>query len=168
MRRLRITSRSVTALLMILLGLLLLLAAAGWLLPSAEAPRIPAPMSYQMPLDLAEGVATAEEMQQVLERPLFWKERRPLPPALAAEGAVPVASADGLRVVGVIVRDNVQTALLVTGQGVERARIGDTVAGWRVESVSANSVRLVSAERTVDLDVVQPRSERIRLEPANR
>lgn len=164
MSRLRISSRYVTASLVTLFVMFLLLAVALWTFLSVEAPRVPAPMSYRMPLDPSKGVATAEELREVLARPLFWMERRPQAVVVEAEDVVPAASADGIRVVGVIVRGDVQTVLLNTGQGVERARIGDTVAGWRVESATGASVKLVSGERTVDLDVVQPRNELIRLE----
>lgn len=167
MRRLPINSQSVSMLLLGLLGLFLLLAVAGWLLPSTEVLRIPAPADYQMPQDLTAGRASDQELQQVLERPLFWPTRRPLPEAVAEEEQAPAASIDGIRVAGVILRGPVQTALFQTGQGVVRARVGETVSGWRVEALSASSVRLTSGDRSVELDVLQPRGDQVRLEPVN-
>lgn len=162
MNRFNFSPYSVTALLTAVLGLLLLLTVISWSMVSVDSPRVPVPMSYQMPQDINHGAATAEELQATLERPLFWKERRPT--AQVVDEPL-LATADGIRLVGVIIRGSVRTALLNTGQGVERARVGETVAGWRVESVNNGRVKLTAGERTVEIDVVSPRSELIQLKP---
>lgn len=162
MKRFNLSPDSVTVLLSALLGLLILLSVISWTMVSVEPPRVPAPMSYQMPQDINYGAATAEELQATLERPLLWKERRPT--AQMVDEPL-LATADGIRLVGVIIRGSVRTALLDTGQGVERVQVGETVAGWRVESVNNGRARLTAGERTVEIDVAPPRSELIQLKP---
>lgn len=164
MKRFNFSPYSVTALLTAALGLLLLLTALSWTMVSVDSPRVPAPMSYQMPQDITHGAATAEELQAALERPLFWKERRPI---IQIAEEPQLATADGIRLVGVIIRGSERTALLNTGQGVERARVGETVAGWRVESMSNSRATLSAGDRTVEIDVASPRSELIQLKPVN-
>lgn len=163
MKRLNFGAHLVTLILIALLSLFIMLAAGAWFLVTVETSRVPAPMSYKMPQDITHGAPSLEELQVVLERPLFWNERQPFIFIEATE--TEAASADGIRLVGIIIKGSVQTALLATNLGIKRARAGETVAGWHVESVSNGRVKLTSGERTVDVEVTKPRSSLIQLAP---
>ncbi|MEN8174935.1 MAG: hypothetical protein ABFS23_04185 [Pseudomonadota bacterium] len=91
-------------------------------------------------------------VQDFIDRPLFWKSRRPV--EIAAEDK-PVASSDAppLRVTG-IVRNGDQWLVLATREDKQLTlKQGDEVDGWLVSEVTADAVSLESGERAARFEL---------------
>ncbi|QTS87156.1 hypothetical protein JLK41_03000 [Ectopseudomonas khazarica] len=159
--------RHFTAVLCAVLAMLLLLAFIAWSGVSVERPRIASTPDYRIPGVLLQERISDADVQLLLERPLFWEGRRPLAREEESSGTA-LAGIDGLRVLGVIVKAGVPTALIHDGQKVERVRQGGSVSGWRVEAIALQSVSLSASGRSVELQVLSPRNPSIRLEPVQK
>jgi len=133
---------------------LLGLAAVPWLRPgqtdtrtspvAKPAPHIQAPDPALPPLS---------DLRDTILRPLFSASRRPMPDA-APKAAPPAPTRlAGYRVTG-IVRSSAKRMILLmeerTGKVVE-LREGDTVDGWTLISIGAESVRMTRDGREFDL-----------------
>ena len=156
----------------VLLGVLglanLALFALGWKLltnpPEAEAGRAvePAAIGVEIPGDEELPRASLAALPETLERPLFWKGRRPyVPPAPAApKRPKPVAKAEppkGVTLVG-IVRTGPHALAMVTRKegGVVRLRSGDSLEGWKVSEIRERSLVLVRGGRSHELGMPSP------------
>ncbi|MBB5693057.1 hypothetical protein [Muricoccus pecuniae] len=126
--------------------------------PSAVAhPGALSPVPVQPPPEPPAGPWSEQR-----ERPLFVagrrppaRERAPAPAAAPeAEAPPPVAAS------GVILRPDSAVALLRLSDGrSRRAALGDDVEGWRVIRISAESVELTRAGRSVTLGARLPSAE---------
>lgn len=96
---------------------------------------------------------TSEEGRAVLERPLLWASRRPLPPP---EAVVPVAvqpepengpvqdALAGYRLAGVFLSEFDAGVIIVSPKERKRLVIGDTIDGWMLEQVRADDALFVN------------------------
>ncbi len=145
---------------LLLIGALSLVIAVEWFLPVQEPP-VP---SYANPgaagdnevnllaqADRAADFPAIEQFQSVKDRPLFFEGRRPpaeqgadaptdLPKTFAGNVRAPRASLIGVVRVG----DNTYAMLKGVGKqkGLVRARVGEDVDGWKVESIHDDRVLL--------------------------
>ena len=104
------------------------------------------------------------DLVTTVQRPLFEASRQPmggvappLPQVAAAMPAAAQADAAGFRLVGVIVSDERTTALLtVPGQAATlRVEAGDTVEGWKVETLKLSHMTLERQGRRVELKMLR-------------
>jgi hypothetical protein len=104
--------------------------------------------------DLALG-----ELRDTLRRPLFERTRRPVePPPRAAPAAIPGPGADpqALTLLGVLKSDGGDAIALLrrnpSGQNV-RLQEGETVDGWTVERIEADTVVLKQGDTSIALQL---------------
>ncbi|WOJ93430.1 hypothetical protein R0135_16840 [Congregibacter variabilis] len=96
------------------------------------------------------GAITAPQSLQLQSRPLFWASRRPnakaAPPQKAAPGnGKPARRLEDLKVAGAVGAGDQGKAIIIHKDKLMRLGIGDTVAGWSLQSVSLGEVVFVSA-----------------------
>jgi len=100
------------------------------------------------------------QFNEISARPLFFPSRRPFtPPPEGAAAAAPVAEpAAVLELIGVLLTDRERAALLQpAGQpGAQWVREQQTVAGWLVEEITPDRVRLREGDR---VEVVELRDD---------
>jgi hypothetical protein len=85
----------------------------------------------------------------VVERPIFHRSRRPVPVAAAAESAAAAAGAAvPFQLSGVLVAGRTRVALLriPASARIIRAEEGETVEGWRIETIRPQSVVVRSGQ----------------------
>ena len=113
--------------------------------PASALPEaVPAPDEFRAP--------PQRQFNEISARPLFFPSRRPFAAptddaaAQAAAGAEPAAA---LELIGVLLTDRERAALLQpTGEPAPQwAREQQTVAGWLVEEIAADRVRLRDGDR---------------------
>ena len=105
-----------------------------------------------------------DELGDTVRRPLFEKQRRPVeaPKVAAPAAALPTRQADpsALTLQGIIFNEGGSGIALMrrtqTGQSV-RLREGDTVDGWTVERIEAESVHLVQGDTRIALQLFRKR-----------
>lgn len=126
----------------------------GVAVSSANPSSLPFPASPLRRLSL-------ENYQELLARPLFWSERRPLEsvvPSEAGAGQQPLSFV----LIGVVVSPESSHALLSKpGSGdVAKVQPGDVVEGWQVETLTADSVTLTRGgeKRQIYLDEERTKS----------
>lgn len=140
--------RRVTTALMAVNGVLALL--LWWQLGAApqevKLTAVPAPRP-PLPLSVPEGLPTLPPFaayQELLERPLFWSERRVQADAMVAT-AESSAVALPFTLLGVVQAAEAHALLGKSGsKEINRVHIGDVVEGWSVEAMTADSVTLVA------------------------
>jgi hypothetical protein len=123
---------------------------------SAMPEAAPAPSEFQPP--------PPRQFNEISARPLFFPSRRPFAPppaeatAQAAEDAEPAVA---LELIGVLLTERKRAALLQpAGQpGAQWAREQQTFAGWLVEEIAPNHVRLREGDR---VEVVELRDDQAR------
>jgi hypothetical protein len=96
---------------------------------------------------------TMEDERALLERPLLWASRRPIPPpepVLPVETpseseAAPVKSAlEGYRLAGIFQSDFDAGVIIVGPKERKRMVIGDTIDGWMLEQVRSDDALFVN------------------------
>jgi len=100
----------------------------------------------------------------MLERPLFWPERKPAPPAETAEAASGEAAAagpEGLVYLGVIVKGDVKQALLKDGDEVRVLHEGERIRGLAIRRIGVDGVTLAGSAGDVHLPVPVDHSDTI-------
>ena len=145
-----------------LIAALLALVVAGewlWPVPAPSVPPVPAPPDPQERVedamgetDMMLGFAPPAPYEEIAERPLFYKDRRPPPPPPADDQPVKKEPAGSSRVPRIklhaIVGEGKRLEALVTLPGertTSRLKKGDKVDGWRVKAVEPD--RLVLSSR---------------------
>ena len=122
---------------------------------SAMPEAAPEPTEFQPP--------SQRQFDEISARPLFFPSRRPFaPPAEAEAQAAAVAEpAVALELIGVLLTDQERAALLqpLGEPGALWAREQQTVAGWLVEEIAADRVRLREGDR---VEVVELRDDQAR------
>lgn len=156
------------------LGLLVWMA-YQWLYPA----QLPAVATYEregamtMPtsVDVVDTpVAGLQYYDNLVERPLFYPDRRPPPPEPEARPepetpTLPQAD-EALTLVGIIIMPEGMRALIreEDSKRVSRLELGDSIARWRLADISAEQVRLTRDDRQRVLPLVrnlrQPSLER--------
>jgi hypothetical protein len=146
-------------LVVLLLGLLLCLQLAygGLRLATMSNPDaiVPAADSLQVPAVLSPEVVAAGQRNEILSRPLFWTSRRPAAPVDMLQDAEPkddkATELTEVKLVGVFGGgDTVGIIALVKGEK-QRILLGETIDGWRLESIQANQGRFVRGEKSETL-----------------
>ena len=89
----------------------------------------------------------------MLERPLFWPERKPAPPGETAEAGsgAEAAGTEGLVYLGVIVKGDVKQALLKDGDEVRVLHEGETIRGLAIRRIGVDGVTLAGNAGDVHL-----------------
>ncbi|HSA81419.1 MAG TPA: hypothetical protein VLE23_11405 [Geminicoccaceae bacterium] len=128
--------------------------------PSALPEAAPEPSEFRPP--------PPRQFNEISARPLFFPSRRPFA-APAAGGTAPALVAEpaaALELIGVLLTDHERAALLQpAGQpGAQWVREQQTVAGWLVEEIAPDRVRLREGDR---VEVVELRDDQER-EPVKR
>lgn len=142
-----------------------LLAGAFWYFITAPQVRVPYMQPYQLP---EENLAIEADIEIALKYPLFWSSRLPVAEPEEAEEepvVIEAGSIEGMRLLGIIVRDSVRTALLGIDKKIQIVVKNDEVNGWVVEQVLANKVVLMANGQIAELSIVRERPDSIRLEP---
>lgn len=149
-----------------LVALLALLAWAAWesrWTPSAQAPAaVPSTPPPVTPPPASTPAPPLSEYQTTLDRPLFFADRR-LPTDGSTDtdpGSTPAVapgSASRLTLTAIVEADGEYTALLgAPGLATSvRARKGDTIAGWRLEEITDDSVTISADGRQETLPLRQ-------------
>ncbi|NLD15329.1 MAG: hypothetical protein GX665_09630 [Gammaproteobacteria bacterium] len=105
---------------------------------------------------------------EILQRPLFWDSRRPMDVAQEAPAEQVVEQVEalaGVKLLGIIVRDSIQSALLEVDGKPGRYAPGDTVKQWQVAEVGGQVVRFASPRGETVLTLEREIHKGIRLEP---
>jgi len=122
---------------------------------SAMPEAAPAPSEFQPP--------PQRQFDEISARPLFFPSRRPFaPPAGAeAEAAAVAEPAIALELIGILLTERKRAALLQpAGQpGAQWVREQQTVAGWLVEEIAPDRVRLRDGDQ---VEVVELRDDQAR------
>jgi hypothetical protein len=104
----------------------------------------------------------------ILAQPIFFKSRQPFvppppvpPPVPKAPAPAPVFIDPGLVLGGVIITPDVKKAYLFnkTDSRGTWASEGDSFMGWTVQSIDAESAKLLQASRTLHLQLYPPRPQ---------
>jgi hypothetical protein len=157
-------------------GLAALVAANAWLLtvvfadPKADEPAGVAAPAWNPKLPGAGGgTATAKPLaayRETLAQPVFFKTREPYvaaprpvapppTPAVVAKPPPPVIVDPGLAVTGIIISRGVRKAYLhgktdAKGNWVSE---GETLTGWKVQTIEPGGVKLQQHDRTIELEL---------------
>ena len=145
----------------LLLILWLLIGGARLLLDAGPAPVMPAEDSLKVQKLALEVPLTRDETSRILERPLFWQERRPLTPA-APVVSKPVAIAptklEGVTLQGVYgAGDSLGLIATVDGK-LRRVGSGQSLKGWQFTSYEDGVATFTSGTRraTLALELTTP------------
>jgi len=89
----------------------------------------------------------------MLERPLFWPERKPAAPGATAAGESTEAAAgtEGLVYLGAIVKGTQHQVLFKDGDKVQVLREGERIRGFEIRRISADGVTLSGSSGDVTL-----------------
>ncbi len=151
-------------LLALFLGIVLLLQIAWgasqlWLLSPPE-PIQPSQDSLQVREALGIAALSEEQSRSMLQRPLFWPDRRPAGDSAvesSSDRAAEQEDIEGLRLVGVYGAGNSAGIIVLLNDSKLRVGVGETVAGWRVKSVEPGAAVLTSKKGKQRL-LLQPAS----------
>jgi hypothetical protein len=103
---------------------------------------------------------------QTLAKPVFFKTRAPYvppppppPPAPPKPAAVPPPADPGLALGGVVIMDNARKAYIFNKADARGLWLseGETILGWKVESIDALTARLQQANRSIELQLYPQR-----------
>lgn len=108
----------------------------------------------------------ASSGQEALTRPLFWVARRPIEPAESAEPMQPerVAPLEGVRLLGIMARDNQYTALLEVDGKVQRVGDGVDVKQWTVSELTARKITFMAGDSSAVLTMEREPHHSIQLD----
>jgi hypothetical protein len=156
-------------------GLAALAAANVWLLtvvlanPSVDEPAGVAAPAWSPKPSSTGGTATAKPLgayRETLAQPVFFKTRepyvapaRPAPPpptpAVVAKPPPPVIVDPGLAVTGIIISPGVRKAYLhgKTDPRGNWVSEGETLTGWKVQTIEPGGVKLQQQDRTIELQL---------------
>lgn len=167
-----IMTRPKTALGLILLGASAALAGAGliFLTTDAKATRVNASQDQVVIPAVPPAAATPAVGDEAFTRPMFNSQRAlgpdKVPPATAensdpsaSDGAGNMPDAPGdmpaMTVKGIIISERgARAALQVPGAAaLTWVRVGETVGGWNVETITASTVRISNGDAVADLKV---------------
>lgn len=138
--------RLLSAFLLVVNVALLLLIWMEWQKPQAELMPSPREDVSVAPPELPPSPLRALSLNryhELLERPLFWSERKSLQEE-TADSLAPVLPNSQLSLLGVVASPQANYVLLqrAGSNEVVRAQLGDVIDGWQLESISANGVIL--------------------------
>jgi|TARA_R100000005_G_C4996511_1_gene203337 hypothetical protein len=139
-------------LLVLLLGLLLLLQLAFFLLrvllPPSPEPIEPTAASLTVADRIAGRLLDTRGSAELRERPLFWEGRRPVDDSAVSDGEASTQKASqlkGIRLLG-IYGGGESGGIIVRVEGKQqRLAVGDELRGWKLESMDGSGATLSSA-----------------------
>ncbi len=139
---------------------------AGALLPSAPAAVEPAASALTVADQLTRRVVAPGDSAELRERPLFWEGRRPIASADTKAQRKPdrAPKLKGVRLLGVFGSGDSGGIIALVQNEQQRIRVGEEVAGWTLEQVSADGATLASGADTESL-VLERSSGSISVEP---
>lgn len=165
MNQVLVAPGKVTAVLLAAIAGSIFLAALLWFWIDVEPVRNPYLSIEELPSVQMHSVS---DIEAVLARPLFWQERKPVsPPEEGSVAEVEVAVASplrGIKLLGIVLKGDVRTALLRVEGSVISAQVGQVIQDWTVEKVTAKEVSFVAGEEQTELSLVRERPDSIRLE----
>ncbi|MAL94634.1 MAG: hypothetical protein CME40_06130 [Haliea sp.] len=142
-----------------------------WLLlrvivPASPPPVYPAADALEVDPLLARPPVTAEARQAWLARPLFWEGRRPQDVVVEAEPEEndSAGKLEGITLLGLFGAGEQGGAILAVKGEQRRLLVGDTVRGWRLETLSGRTARFVADGREVELELERLASDAIRVQ----
>jgi hypothetical protein len=131
---------------------------------TAAASRPPGPPTFDSKPPESKPIAA---YPQTLARPVFFKSREPYvppppapPPLPQPVAAPPPAPVDpGLVLGGVVIMDGAQKAYIFNKADTRGAWLaeGETILGWKVESIDAITARLQQVDRSIELQLYPKR-----------
>jgi hypothetical protein len=145
---------------------------AGLIQTLHERPAAVAPTEWKPNVSAADEAPPASRAigsyEQVLAHPLFFKTREPfvpapppLPPPPPPRPAAPVAPVvdPGISVAGVLISGPIRKAYLVSNSNQDGTwvREGDEYNGWKVQSVTAGTAKLLRDDRLIELPLYPKR-----------
>jgi len=115
-------------------------------------------------------LAVSLESTDILERPLFNADRRPVeitePAEIEALNTANTNAAD-FKLVGVVMSpDGSQALLLKSDRQIESVFLGNKIEGWKLQSIDPDSIVLVKGVKTIQLELerttpaINPRARR--------
>lgn len=105
---------------------------------------------------------------EILARPLFWESRRPIAEVGETEAVDQVEQIQplaGVRLLGIIMRGQTQTALLEVDGKPGWFREGDAIKQWRIAGLTEQEVRFSSSGGESLLTLEREVHKSVRLEP---
>ncbi len=148
----------------LLLGLLLCLQLAygafALMTLAAPEPVAPAADSFQVPPVVAPAVVAAAGRNEILSRPLFWSDRRPVEQAVTLAdkggkaGSLPGELSD-VKLLGLFGSGKQAGIIALVQDQKRRILLGDTVQGWIIESITPFALVLSNGERSETLVLQQ-------------
>lgn len=155
-----------TAILLVLTTTILLLTMLGTWFAEPESVEIPTVQLPELPDERSLRSIDFDEDDPVFTKPLFWLGRRP--PAIAEpppeEVSEPQAMIDDIELLGVLIASGSRSALIKSAGEVERLQAGDSVAGWKIDSITEGQVTFTAGAERAVVRVVKPVSPGIHLE----
>lgn len=155
----------VTAVLSVAIAVAILLAVLLWWFIDVAPVRNPFLNIEELP---SAQMESAQDVEAVLARPLFWHGRQPdkiLDDAAEDDlEAVAVSPLKEIKLLGIILTGNVRTAILSVEGAVMSVQKGHAVQGWTVDKITAKEVVFVADADETSLSLVRQRPESIQLE----
>ena len=137
-----------------------------WLLlrvivPASPAPVYPAADALEVDPLLARPPVTAEARQAWLARPLFWEGRRPQDVVVEAEPEEndSAGKLEGITLLGLFGAGEQGGAILAVKGEQRRLLVGDSLRGWRLETLSGRTALFVADGREAELELEPAISE---------
>jgi hypothetical protein len=139
----------VLLLLALLLILQLLYGVVRLALMSAPPPLVPPADALQVVSAIGLDTVTAEQSNEIRNRPVLWPGRRPVEAVteLAEESNVKQQELEGIKLVGVFGEGDSAGIIARVKDKVRRIRLGEELAGWRLESVGRNEAVITNGSR---------------------
>jgi hypothetical protein len=122
-------------------------------LATAITPIAPAPDSVRVAMLQGPAVVPGEEREEIVRRPVFWAERKPVEGIAAYEAAQPQSAETGeqaaprmknVTVRGVYGSGERGGVILSVKDRELRLAVGEEIEGWRLEEISGDSATFVS------------------------
>jgi len=102
------------------------------------------------------------DFSEVIERPLFNEERKPIElPDHEKQAIIENSDPTKFKLIGTVLLTGVSQALLQKNNlTIERVELGDTVDGWELKSVEVDHIVIVKGEKNIQLDLQRKSSFR--------
>ena len=164
MRKTLISPPKMTVVLLAVTVVSFILSVSLWFWVDVEPVRNPYLTIEDLPSMQLESASNVEE---VLARPLFWQGRESvqIPEEGVSEEEVAVASPlRSIRLLGIILTENIRTALLEVEGKVMSVQSGQEIQDWTIEEITAKEVNFVAGTEQTVLSLVHERPDSIQLE----
>ncbi len=110
---------------------------------------------------------SVSDIDEVLERPLFWAGRQPvIPPegdSVVAETVV-ITPLINVQLLGIVLTGDIRNELLKDEGKIISVQAGQVIQNWTVDKVTAKEVSFVAGDEQTELSLVRERPDSIQLE----